>query len=206
MLLFLWCLCSHCLSSHPSAPIMACQLDFLSLIFWIFQCAASPQQTLASFPNLVFFLLCPRCSSGYVCPTGMRAPPLESFCDGGDCSVRGGVTGSAARLSPHPCPPRPPKSPPLPPTLLWTNRKAPPWWRFSDKVTYVGYEVPPSFFSHTSTSFSILFVSLFFVCFWSVNLCPHWLSWSSKNEPSPWGEGPAFSLCTQLWGIPLLMW
>lgn len=101
---------------------------------------------------------------------------------------------------------RPPKSPPLPPTLLWTNRKAPPWWRFSDKVTYVGYEVPPSFFSHTSTSFSILFVSLFFVCFWSVNLCPHWLSWSSKNEPSPWGEGPAFSLCTQLWGIPLLMW
>lgn len=105
MLLFLWCLCSHCLSSHPSAPIMACHVDFLSLFFLIFQCAASPQQTLTSFPNLVFFLLCPRCSSGYVCPTGMRVPPLESFCDGGDCSVRGGVTGSAAHLSPHPCPP-----------------------------------------------------------------------------------------------------
>lgn len=98
-------MCSHCLSSHTSALIMACHVDFLSLIFLIFQCASSPQQTLTSFPNLVFFLLCPRCSSGCVCPTGMRVPLLESFCDGGDCSVRGGVTGSAAHLSPHPCPP-----------------------------------------------------------------------------------------------------
>lgn len=49
--------------------------------------------------------LCSRCSSGYVCPTGMRVSPLGSSCDGGERSVRGGVTGSTVHLSPHPCPP-----------------------------------------------------------------------------------------------------
>lgn len=173
MLLFLWCLCSHCLSSHPSAPIMACQLDFL-----------------------VFFLLCPRCSSGYVCPTGMRAPPLESFCDGGDCSVRGGVTGSAAHLSPHPCPPH--CSGPTGRPLHDGG--------FLIKSHTLAMKFLPLSSATLPRAFQFYSFPFFFVCFWSVNLCPHWLSWSSKNEPSPWGEGPAFSLCTQLWGIPLLMW
>ncbi|KAF1382671.1 hypothetical protein PFLUV_G00146190 [Perca fluviatilis] len=43
------------------------------------------------------------CSSGYVCLTGIRVPPLGSFCEGGMCSVRGGVPGSTVHLSPHPC-------------------------------------------------------------------------------------------------------
>lgn len=36
----------------------------------------------------------------------MRASPSESSCGGGGRSVRGGATGSTARPSPHPCPPR----------------------------------------------------------------------------------------------------
>lgn len=59
--------------------------------------------SLASLP--VILHLCSRCSSGYVCPTGMRVPPLGSSCDWGECSVRGGVTGSTVHLSPHPYPP-----------------------------------------------------------------------------------------------------
>lgn len=51
-------------------------------------------------------LLGSRCSSGYVCPTGMRVPPLGIFCDGDEFSVRGGVTGSTAHLRPPPSPPR----------------------------------------------------------------------------------------------------
>ena len=51
-------------------------------------------------------LSCFRYSSAYVCPTGMRALPLGSFCDGGERSVGGGATGSTAHLRPKPCPPR----------------------------------------------------------------------------------------------------
>lgn len=54
---------------------------------------------------LIILRLCPRCSSGYVCPTGMRMLLSGSYCDWGERSVRGGGTGSTVHLSRHPYPP-----------------------------------------------------------------------------------------------------
>ena len=56
-----------------------------------------------------------------------------------------------------------PQSPPLPPTLLWTNRKASPWWRVCDADTCMGYEVrlSPALQTHL-LFFFFFFFFLFF--------------------------------------------
>lgn len=51
---------------------------------------------------LCFSPRCSRCSSACVCPAGTRVSPLGSFCDGGERSVRGGVTGGTVHPTPRP--------------------------------------------------------------------------------------------------------
>lgn len=59
-----------------------------------------------------------------------------------------------------------PQSPPLPPTLLWTNRKASPWWRVCDADTCMGYEVHLSPALQTNWLFFLFLIFPFFFFFY----------------------------------------
>lgn len=94
---------NHSLVISASCCLLADSFRRNSLSFSVIWIKTRSILSLASLPIILH--LCSRCSSGYVCPTGMRVPPLGSSCDWGECSVRGGVTGSTVHLSPHPYPP-----------------------------------------------------------------------------------------------------
>lgn len=134
---------------HVFGPLISNHFSLISAInegIWLYS------YSIPSLPSSIFPVF--RCVSSYVCPMGMRAPPLESFCAGGERSVRGRATGSTGHLSPHPCPP---------------HCSGPTGRPLHDRGGVIsshllGHEVPPSLSLHSHLH--LLLMSLFSLCVW----------------------------------------
>lgn len=121
----------------------------------------------------------------------MRASPSESSCGGGGRSVRGGATGSTARPSPHPCPPRcsgPTGRPLHDPGCVMQSR-----------VSAMNLFAPLFLQPHSHTLcpfFSLPHFPYFYVD--QVTLRPRGRLEppTLEREPRPWAEGPAVAPLT----------
>lgn len=159
-------------------PTMPPQITACSCLLPVTHLQASSQLCFLFFSSHIFRpFSCSRCSSGYVWKMGMRTPPLGSFYDGGECSVRGGVPGSTAHPRPHPFPP--PCSGP------------------TGKLLHDGRCEFLSLFP-SATQAHFLFLMFFYVD--SVFSMLR----GEVREPHPWAEGSILPLWPPLWSFPRL--
>lgn len=96
---------------------------------------------------------------------------------------------------------RPPRASTLPPTLLWTNRKASPWQRLCDAVTWIGYEVPP--LSSVTLPHCSLCSFLFIFCGPSIRSAPG-LGCHIKPQGMSLVPGLPLLFWLRLWRLPQL--